>query len=112
LTVFFVGQKIICVNASNWPRWTESDDRPTLPMKGSVYTVRAIAPRIIDGHDEDGLHLAEIVNPVRDGRSPNGVWKRSELAFRQSRFRPLRASNIDVFLEMLEPAPSVEVVTS
>jgi hypothetical protein len=76
--MFFVGQQVVCINASNWPRWTKVDGRSILPKKGSIYTVRAIAPRIVEGHDEDGLFLGGIVNPIRRGRSPNGVWKKSD----------------------------------
>ena len=47
--------------------------------------------------DEGGLHLVEIVNPLRRGRH-----RTFELAFRQSRFRPYRATSIDAFLAMLE----------
>jgi hypothetical protein len=47
---------------------------------------------------------SEIVNPAITIRVPNGNRRTNEMAFRMSRFRPLRATNIDVFLEMLEPA--------
>jgi hypothetical protein len=71
--------------------------------------VRAIAPRVVHGYDEDGLLLAEIVNPVLTIKSGTGT-RESELAFRMSRFRPLRATNIDVFLDMLEPVPAEAAV--
>jgi hypothetical protein len=106
LTVFFVGQKVTCVNDRNWPLASNFPGyTPTFPRKGAVYTVRAIALRIMRGYDEDGLHLEEIVNPVLTIKSDTGT-RESELAFRMSRFRPLRATNIDVFLEMLEPVPA------
>jgi hypothetical protein len=87
---------------TNWPRRSKFSYVPTFPRKGSVYTVRAIAPRVVHGHDEDGLHLVEIANPTRTRKDGSLL----ELAFRMSRFRPLRTTNIDVFLEMLEPVPS------
>jgi hypothetical protein len=112
LQMFFVGQKVTCVNDRNWPHRSKFGYAPTFPRKGSIYTVRAIAPRIIHGHDEDGLLLAEIVNPPLVFQSADGTreselaFRESELAFRKSRFRPIRATNIDVFLEMLEPEPA------
>jgi hypothetical protein len=97
--MFFVGQRVSCTNDRNWPTPRDFGDySPILPVRGRVYTVRAILRR--PEWDEGGLHLVEIVNPVRLRRS-----RAFELAFRQSRFRPLRATNIDLFLEMLEPAP-------
>jgi hypothetical protein len=77
----------------------------TLPAHGRIYTIRGIVPCIARGFDEDGLHLVEIVNRPR--RWPEG--RRTELAFRISRFRPLRSTNIDVFLQMLEPTRVLEV---
>jgi hypothetical protein len=101
------------VNDANWPPPSRFPNyTPDLPRKGVVYTVRAIASRRFRGYDEDGLFLEEIVNPVIFIRSRDGTTRESELAFRMSRFRPLRATNIDLFLEMLEPTPSVELVTS
>src|SRR5262245_24665425 len=100
IAMFFVGQKVTCVNDRNWPHWSEYGYTPTFPRKGSVYTVRAIVPCVVRGHDEDGLHLVEIVNPTQTAKEGSMF----ELAFRMSRFRPLRATNIDLFLEMLEPA--------
>jgi hypothetical protein len=76
---------------------------------GGDYTVRGIVP-LADGHDEDVLWLAEIVNPRRLLSGPNGRRRRTELCFRMSRFRPLRATNIDVFLQMLAPVPEREAV--
>jgi hypothetical protein len=45
--------------------------------------------------------------PLLDAR---GICRRTEIVFRQSRFRPFRATNIDVFLEMLEPVPAVDLI--
>jgi hypothetical protein len=85
---------------------------PTLPQKGVVYTIRAIVPcRALFGRDEDGLHLVEIVNPTWRFTLPRkSEWIRGELAFRISRFRPVRTTNIDVFTKMLEPVPVRELV--
>lgn len=106
---FRVGQRVVCVNTRNWPR---DDRRPTYPKRGAVYTVRAIYPGRAHGYDEDGLRLVEIVNRRGTYWSPDGRRRRCELAFRMSRFRPLRTTNIDVFTRMLEPVPqeSAELV--
>ena len=109
---FHVGQKVICVNdLGNTSGYTYG---PTLPKRGSVYTIREIVPRGAYGYDEDGLFLVEIVNPLCIHLFPSGPMK-GELQFRVSRFRPIRTTSIDVFLAMLEPTPvhgPVELVPS
>jgi hypothetical protein len=97
--MFFVGQKVVCAGNRPWPDFSREGYVPALPVPGNVYTVRRLLKR--REWDEGGMHLVEIVNPRR--RDDRG--RPFELAFRQSRFRPLRVTNIDVFLEMLEPAP-------
>jgi hypothetical protein len=98
---FQVGQKVVCVD----DRWSRSRYRPTDPKRGAVYTVRAIAPCKDHGHNEDGLHLVEIVNKPRSHRCPDGRRRKCEAAYRMSHFRPLRMTSIDIFTRMLEPAP-------
>jgi hypothetical protein len=103
---FRVGQRVVCVNTSRWPRWLwRFGFKLTLPKQGGVYTVRAIYAGRADGRNEDGVWLVEIVNPTLLLKAPNGRLSTTELAFRMSRFRPLRTTNIDVFTAMLEPAP-------
>jgi len=111
--MFFVGQRVVCVNAGHWPTPRQFGyAAPILPVRGRIYTVREIVPQSAFHKGafvppaEDALHLAEIMNKA---------WRRTcgrklELAFRVSRFRPLRATNIDVFLRMLEPVPAVHLV--
>jgi hypothetical protein len=98
MAMFFVGQRVVCINDRDWPPRSWLPRNVILPAKGAIYTVREIVPTRLEGWDENGLRLREIVNPKRA--------RRPELAFRMSRFRPLRATNIDVFLEMLEPVPA------
>jgi hypothetical protein len=100
---FHVGQRVVCVNGRNWPAPRQFGDyTPTHPKQGEVYTVRAIVLKTLEGYDEDGLHLVEIVNPTRTKRDGSTF----ELAFRMSRFRPVRTTKIDVFLRTLEPEPA------
>lgn len=47
----------------------------------------------------------EIVNKVRRYLCPDGRSRKREKAFRMSRFRPVRTTNIEVFTRMLEPVP-------
>jgi hypothetical protein len=105
--VFFVGQKVTCINDRNWPAPRQFGAySPILPARGRAYTVREVVPMMRRGWDEDGLFLEEIVNPIQTRRDGSTF----ELAFRQSRFRPLRATSIDLFLEMLQPVPTRERV--
>jgi len=83
--------------------------RETLPKEGAIYTVREIVDCIrLYGFDEDGLRLIEIINAPGRYTTLSGRVE-TELAFRMSRFRPLRATSIEVFQRMLEPVPVVEV---
>ena len=104
---FHVGQKVVCVNDRGDTRGFYYE--PQLPKRGSVYTIREIVPRGAYGYDEDGLFLVEIVNPLCIHLYPSGPMK-GELQFRVSRFRPVRTTNIDAFLKMLEPTPVHEPV--
>jgi hypothetical protein len=71
---------------------------------------RSVLPYKRQGlYTEDGVRLVEIVNRPRRWRSPTG-WRDTELAFRISRFRPVRSTNIDVLLQMLEPVRVLEVL--
>jgi hypothetical protein len=65
--------------------------------------VRGIVPADVYGYDEAGLLLLEIVNSERQYASPKGPAT-FELAFRVSRFRPVRSTSIEVFRKMLVPA--------
>jgi hypothetical protein len=100
---FHVGQRVVCVNTRNWS--DRSRDRPKYPKRGAVYTVRAIVVCTDRGYDEDGLYLEEIVNKPRLYEDPQGQLMKCEVAFRMSRFRPVRTTSIDVFTQMLEPVP-------
>ena len=98
------GQRVVCVDDRIY-RNVHAYPNEMLPKRGMIYTVREIIPlRAVYG--EDGLRLVEIVNRPRRYNSPRG-WVTNELAFRIWRFRPVSATNIDVFLKMLEPAPRV-----
>jgi hypothetical protein len=70
--------------------------------RGVIYTIRAIVPGASFGyHDRDGLRLVEVRNPMRIYRAASGYcW--TELYFLMAWFRPLHATNIDVFLAMVE----------
>ena len=98
---FQIGERVVCVNARNWPRYP---DPVTLPTEGAVYTIRGTVDCHGLGYDEDGLLLEEIVNPACLRDLPSGPF-RGEVCFRVSRFRPLRTTSIDAFKAMLQPAP-------
>lgn len=106
---FHVGQRVKCINTRRWPR-DLLGRRAILPKKGAIYTVRDIVPKeafrpgTYEEPAEDGLHLVEVINPPIVDRLP-GCARTTELAFRVSRFCPVRTTNIDVFTAMLAPAP-------
>ena len=101
-----VGQRVVCVDDRR--EALDAYALETLPKRGSIYTIREIVPCKVFGFDEDALRLVEIVNPALEYLAPSGSVTH-ELAFRISRFRPVRTTSIDVFLEMLEPAGVDEV---
>src|SRR5262245_23161558 len=103
--MLYVGQRVVYVDDRNVGTYGKRGE--TLPKLNCVYTVREIiACQALYGYDDDGVRLVHIINPPRRYRSPSGPIFH-ELAFRVRRFRPVRGTNIDVFLTMLEPAPKV-----
>ncbi len=74
--MFFVGQKVVCVDTSEWNLGAEKAAKGNVfPVKGGIYTIR----EVVDG---DGLLLMEIVNPPT-------WWGKVEIGFFASRFRPV-----------------------
>jgi hypothetical protein len=100
--VLRIGQRVQYVDDRRRPT-KERYLHETFPTLGSIYTVREIVPYKALGYDEDGLHLMEVINATRQYSSPRGPIT-GELAFRVSRFRPVRTANIAVFRRMLVPA--------
>jgi hypothetical protein len=105
--MFFVGQRVVCVNISPNPGGGLSPTyRDTnFPEVGGIYTIRRIFCARPFGHDDVAILLAEVRNPVRRYISRTERNVRCEQFFLGFRFRPVRTTNIDVFLKMLEPAP-------
>jgi hypothetical protein len=108
--IFHVGQRVICTNVTPrrdglHPRYAST----AIPVLGAAYTIRAIFDARPYGHDDVGTLLEEVVNPIRRYISQRGpvTVEQFWLAYR---FRPLRTTNIDVFLRMLEPEPAVELI--
>jgi hypothetical protein len=94
--MFYVGQKVVCVNA----RFERLGLRSEItPLEGRVYTIRAIDPSR-GGPSVACLLLNEIINAPRE--YADGF---RECAFRATRFRPVVNTNIEVFQRMLAPAP-------
>jgi hypothetical protein len=102
--VLSVGQHIVCLN----DHFTGRHLTQALPTRGQIYTVRAIVPCKAQGYEQDGLHLVQVVNRPRRWRTPRGGYRTTELAFRVSRFRPVRSTDISVFRAMLEPTRVLE----
>jgi hypothetical protein len=98
---FHVGQLVACVD----DKWEYSPSKmekcPNLPVRGMIYTVRALdAEGAIWLEEEGAVWLEEVVNP------PAWFWDDTlfcEPSFYAWRFRPVRTTNIDVFREIVEP---------
>ena len=108
--MFHVGQKVVCVNARPrrkglHPRYAST----VIPRLRAVYTIRDIFDASPYGFDEPALLLVEIVNPVRRYTAPTGQVE-CEQFWLANRFRPVCTTNIDVFLKMLEPEPTLRPV--
>jgi hypothetical protein len=93
---FHVGQKVVCIGRFVAEGYCEE----VLPTKGEVYTIRDLV--FYQGHA--GVLLEEIRNPPRlyNMGEAHGVC---ECAFAARQFRPVKTTNIDVFLKMLKPEP-------
>jgi hypothetical protein len=89
---FHVGQKVVCVDDN--PHYPQLPWTP--PQKGAVYTITSlfVERRLLC------VTLAELQNKNPVGR---------DFGYVAHRFRPLRVTNIDVFLKMLEPQPKEKV---
>jgi hypothetical protein len=94
---FRVGQKVVCVDDARQPLTAQFT--PNMPARGSVYTVRALDYCAVS--DTQGIFLTEIVNPVFDWANA----PRSELAFKSTRFRPVKTTSIECFKALLAPVP-------
>lgn len=90
---FHVGQKVVCVDASDMDTYFSD---VSCPVEGGIYTVRNFRET-----GESAIRLVEIVNPKHpwmDGFN--------ECGFRPSRFRPIveRKTDISIFTSMLNPS--------
>lgn len=93
---FYVGQKVVCVDAGNVPAWWYRGE--IRPRKNTIYTIREF-----DG--PSAIRLVEITNRLRCYREGVG-----ELSFYLRRFRPITEwkTDISIFNRMLNPK-SVEI---
>lgn len=89
---FRVGQKVVCVDATPSLGWGGANR----PVKGRVYTVRAVRPNSDDDGKTLAILLREVVNPVSHRHG-------DEYGFRAHRFRPVvsRKTDISIFKEIL-----------
>lgn len=91
---FRVGQKVVCIDGNIGG----GCGLETFPIKGMVYTVRAV--RWSDWHQSEQLRLVEIENEPR--RYHDGVF---ECGFNSQRFRPVKTTSIEIFRAMLVNPP-------
>ncbi len=96
MNTFHVGQRVVCIARGVW--LAARSLGCTVPVSGQVYTIRDV---YVDPYDKVsvGVHLVEVVNP-KDycGRPVEVGWHVHE-------FRPVRETDISVFLAMLSKAP-------
>ena len=99
--MFYVGQKVVCVNGNFIDRDKHFYPDDVLPVTGGVYTVRELFSR----HRKPGMRLIEIRNPLH-----NHCGCLMECGFHRSRFRPLieRKTDISIFTRMLTPNKATE----
>ncbi len=95
---FYVGQVVVCVDASNFPH---EDDCGEFPVEGGVYTIRKFKM----DEEKVGILVAEIVNPWYEWSCGNI----GEIGFFLHRFRPAKKTSLAVFDAALKGLPlSVE----
>jgi hypothetical protein len=100
--MYGVGDQVVCVDARKIHTDT-STVCPQFPIKGEVYTIRALVTNAPSG--QLGVYLEELVNPI-----PSPPEEPIEPSFYGWRFRRVKKTNIDVFLAMLTPKPVKENV--
>lgn len=98
---FRVGQKVVCVD-DGWANWQLADMRSagiSSPIKGEIYTVRAVETLQGEAH----VWLAEIVNPIVDYSDVG----QNEQGWAPELFRPVveRKTDISVFTRLLNTTP-------
>ena len=96
--MFYVGQKVVCINDDGMLGHKLAAKVSSLPVRGSIYTVRdVVSPDEISPCL--GLLLEEIIGEIHPG------WH-EEYGFRSDRFRPIveRKTDISIFAEMPKPA--------
>lgn len=92
-----IGQKLVCINEI----FPLNMYKFTLPKKDDVYTIREFVV-----HPRDGtihIMLCEIKNPMIFVPMYDGFF---EAAFLCERFLPVKETNIDIFLQMLNDIPA------
>jgi hypothetical protein len=96
--MFHVGQRVVCV-ANVIEDTDDYAQGETVPVVGQVYTIRSIE----DYPDGPSATLEEIVNRPLEYELFDGSCDVGECDFPIYNFRPVKTTNIDVFLKMLEP---------
>jgi hypothetical protein len=97
---FHVGQKVVCIGMDD----ADAEEFDLLEER-AVYTIRDIDYRAAAWHDGvPTVRLEEVT--LQSVFTFLGPW---EEGFHPGNFRPLRVTNIDVFLKMLEPQPKEKV---
>lgn len=98
----YVGQKVVCVDASLNSNLSHGWGTEEYPAKGVIYTIRDLEPHPCSGVTPC-CRVEEIRNailPYYDKEIGAVLW---ELSLRQNRFRPVKATDISVFTQMLAP---------
>ena len=101
--MFHIGQLVVCIN-DTWKSHLKNTEGISMPTKGMIYTIRGLpdCPGDREGHGY-GVHLEEIINPVK-----LYTWGKMEAVYDPSRFRPVRKTSIDCFTEILNKTPKLE----
>ncbi len=98
-----VGMKVVCIAKI----WHNSDEINTFPTEGTVYTIREVFRGINDlGVWDIALTLKEIINAKVYTRQ-EGMC---EPGFDAKAFRPVKETNIDCFIKLLNPIKEKEKV--
>ena len=103
--MFQIGQKVVCVDTSRNTHPSAAKPGEYTPLvKGAVYVIRDIDSRASDAglHPEPTVRLEGVFGKIVRHK----VFGDYEIGYRMSRFAPVKTTNIDVFLNMLAPAPS------
>ena len=103
--MFEPGQRVVCIDDSNFPTYLLGSVYEAFPVKGKTYVVRDIVPaseslKVFAGKNVDANTCAVLLQGIRNKANKHGV----ESGYKPQRFRELEEETIESHLEQEQHA--------